>query len=243
MAKFGKLIGAGLGFVTGGPLGALLGFFIGSVFDNVETVTVRRNPGSTSHSGRGDFMFSLTVLATAIMKADGKVTRTELDFVKTFLRKNFGEEATREALQMIKELYTHDIPLVEVCAQIRNNMDTPSRTQLLYFLFGIAKSDGTVCEDEIKLLSNIASMLGIDTMTFNSIKSMYYDDLNSAYQTLGVSSDATNEELKKAYRKTAMENHPDKVGHLGEDVRKAAEEKFTSINLAYEKIKKQRGIN
>lgn len=243
MAKFGKLIGAGLGFVTGGPLGALLGFFIGSMFDNVETVTVKRTPGSTSQSGRGDFMFSLTVLATAIMKADGKITRTELDFVKTFLRRNFGEEATREALQMIKELYTHDIPLAEVCAQIKNNMDTPSRTQLLYFLFGIAKSDGAVCEYEIKLLANIASMLGIDTVTFNSIKSMYYDDLNSAYQTLGVSSDVTNEELKKAYRKTAMENHPDKVGHLGEDVRKAAEEKFTSINLAYEKIKKQRGIN
>lgn len=243
MAKFGKWIGAGLGFVTGGPLGALLGFFIGSMFDNVETITVNRTPGSPPQSGRGDFMFSLTVLATAIMKADGKITRTELDFVKAFLRKNFGDEATREALQMIKELYTHDIPLAEVCAQIRNNMDTPLRTQLLYFLFGIAKSDGTVCEDEIKLLSSIASMLGIDTVTFNSIKSMYYDDLNSAYQTLAVSSDVTNEELKKAYRKIAMENHPDKVGHLGEDVRKAAEEKFTSINLAYEKIKKQRGIN
>ena len=86
-------------------------------------------------------------------------------------------------------------------------------------------------------------MMGIDTVTFNSIKSMYYDDLDSAYQTLGVSSNVSDEELKKAYRKIAMENHPDKVGHLGEDVRKAAEEKFTSINLAYDKIKKQRGIS
>ena len=122
-------------------------------------------------------------------------------------------------------------------------MDTPSRTQLLYFLFGIAKADGSVCEQEIRLLTNIAMMMGIDTVTFNSIKSMYYDDLDSAYQTLGVSSNVSDEELKKAYRKIAMENHPDKVGHLGEDVRKAAEEKFTSINLAYDKIKKQRGIS
>ena len=243
MAKFGKWIGAGIGFVTGGPLGALLGLFIGSMFDNIKVMPVNQAPGEMHRTGRGDFMFSLTVLATAMMKADGKITRIELDFVKAFLRRNFGDEATLEALQMIKELSKREIPLADVCQQIRFNMDTPARTQLLYFLFGIAQADGSVCEPEIKLLTNIATMLGIDNVTFNSIKSMYYDDLDSAYQTLGVNSSVSDEELKRAYRKIALENHPDKVGHLGEDVRKAAEEKFTSINLAYDKIKKQRGIN
>lgn len=243
MAKFGKWIGAGLGFTMGGPLGALLGLFIGSMFDNVNVLNVNQLPGHTpGTSGRGDFMFSLIVLATAIMKADEKITRTELDYVKAFLKKNFGEEATLEALKMIKTLSTQAIPVEEVCNQIRYNMDTPSRTQLLYFLFGVAKSDGSVCEKEIKVLENIAYQLGIDQTTFSSIKSMYYDDLDSAYQTLGVNSNATEEELKKAYRKMAIENHPDKVGHLGDDIRKAAEEKFTTINLAYEKIKKQRGF-
>lgn len=243
MAKFGKWIGAGLGFAMYGPLGALFGVFIGSMFDNIKVVDLNNTSGDAAQSsGRGDFMFSLTVLATAIMNADGKITRTELDYIKSFLKKNFGEEATMEALSMMKELKDKDIPLADVCNQIRNNMAIASRTQMLYFLFGLAKSDGTVCEKEISLLENIAAQLGIDRTTFNSIKSMYYDDLDSAYQTLGVDKNADDAGIKKAYRKMALENHPDKVGHLGEDIRKAAEEKFTLINVAYEKIKKQRGF-
>lgn len=248
MAKYGKWIGAGLGFVLGGgPLGALIGLFIGSIFDASDEVATYANSRKTVNpyrqSGRGDFMFCLSVLATAIMKADGRIMRSELEYVKEFLKRNFGMEATREAMVMLKELSTKEIPVAEVCSQIRYNMDSASRVQLLYFLFGIAKADGTVSPEEIKLLETIALQMGIDTATFRSVKSMYYDDLDSAYQILGIDSHASNEEVKKAYRKMAIENHPDKVSHLGEDIRKAAEEKFTQINAAYEKIKKQRGIN
>ena len=245
MIKFGKWIGAGLGLALGGPLGGLLGLLIGNAIDNKQTEPLNSNgtPGTPPVSGRGDFLFSLTVLATAIMKADGRIMRSELDYVKEFLKHNFGLEATREAMNIIKKLSTHEIPLADVCNQIRYNMDIAARTQLLYFLFGIAKADNAVSDPEIRLLENISDMLGINRTSFNSIKSMYYDDLESAYQILGITSTATPEEIKKAYRKMALENHPDKVGHLGEDIRKAAEEKFTQINVAYEKIKKQRNIN
>lgn len=249
MAKYGKWIGAGLGFAMGGPLGALLGLFIGSIVDNTE---VQLNTGPTGpippnpyrgRSGRGDFMFSLIVLATAVMKADGRIMRSELDYVKAFLKQNFGTEATREAMTMLKKLTQENIPLEEVGRQIGLHMDYSSKVQLLYFLFGIAKADGQVSTAEVEVLEHISDLLQIDRTTFMSTKAMYYDDLDSAYQVLGINSTATDEEVKKAYRKIAMENHPDKVGHLGEDIRKAAEEKFTQINVAYEKIKKQRGMN
>lgn len=228
----------------GGPIGALFGFFIGSTFDSTTVVTSGPvNDPASRPTGRGDFLLSLVVLATALMKADGKVTRNELDYVKKFFRDNFGLEGEREALAIIKDLLNKNIEVEQVCNQIRMNMNVYSRTQLLYFLFGLAKADGVVCNHEISLLDKISDLLGIDATTYQSIKSMYYDDLNSAYSILGINSTATNEEVKKAYRKMALENHPDKVGYMGEDIRKAAEKKFMAINEAYEKIKKQRGIN
>ena len=180
MAKYGKWIGAGLGFVMGGPIGALFGYFIGSTFDTATVVT--SGPGNdpgTRPTGRGDFLLSLVVLATALMKADGKVTRNELDYVKKFFRDNFGLEGEREALAIIKDLLNKDIEVEQVCTQIRMNMNVYSRTQLLYFLFGLAKADGMVCKYEISLLDKIANLLGIDSTTYQSTKAMYYDDLNS----------------------------------------------------------------
>ena len=66
--------------------------------------------------------------------------------------------------------------------------------------------------------------------------------LDDCYKILEVSPDATDEEVKKAYRVAAMKHHPDKVSHLGEDVRKKAEEKFAKVNEAYDKIKAARGM-
>ena len=244
MAKYGKWIGAGLGFAMGGPIGALFGFFIGSTFDSATVITNQQNPQDPASrpTGRGDFLFSLVVLATALMKADGKVTKGELEYVKRFFRDNFGAEGEREALAIIKDLLDKEIAIDQVAMQIRVNMNVYSRTQLLYFLFGLAKADGNVCNREIDLLDRIAALLGIDSTTYQSIKAMYYDNSDSAYQILGITPSATDEEVKKAYRKMATENHPDKVGYMGEDIRKAAEKKFMAINEAYEKIKKQRGL-
>jgi len=119
----------------------------------------------------------------------------------------------------------------------------PLRLQLLHYLFGISMADGHVHPSETDVIKLIASYLGINQKDFESIKAMFIKDTKSAYSILEITPDATDEEVKKAYRKMALKYHPDKVSHIGEDIQKAAKEKFQQLNAAYEAIKKERGIS
>jgi len=233
MAKIGKWIGGGLGFTLGGPLGALAGFFLGSVFDEAENI-LQKPEDLTSKKvqiTQGDYMFSLLVLVTAVLKADGKILRSELDYVKEFLKRNFGPEGAKQALIILKDLTRQNIPVTDVCIQIRKFVDHSSRLQLVHFLFGIANADGVLHPDELKLIHHIATTLGISDADYISIEAMFVPKTDWAYHILEVQEQATNEEIKKAYRKMALKFHPDKVSYLGEDVQKAANEMFNTLNF------------
>lgn len=243
MGKFAKWIGGGLGFVFGGPIGGLLGFFLGSVVDGTsvrweQTGGERRVYRTTP----GDFGMSLIVLIAAVMKADGKVLRSELDYVKRFFVTQFGPETAQEALQMLRDLLRQNIPLRDVCTQIRQNMDYPSRLQLIHILWNISAADNRFETAETNVIKTIADYLGITQGDYDSIRNMFIPSTDAAYRVLEVERTATDEELKTAYRKMALKYHPDKVNHLGEDFRKNAEEKFKAVNEAWDKIKKERNI-
>jgi dnaJ domain protein len=133
------------------------------------------------------------------------------------------------------------------CVEIRLHMNTSQRLQLLNYLVIIAKVDGTVSPEEVTVLKEIASYLGLseqDVISMLNLESGSTStvDIEYAYKVLGISSSATDEEVKIAYRKMALRHHPDRVSALGEDVRKAAEKKFQEINEAKERIFKARGI-
>jgi len=244
MAKIGKWIGSGLGFTLAGPLGALAGFVLGSLFDETEIVLNKSEDiaGKKMQITQGDYMFSLLVLVTAVLKADGKILRSELDYVKEFLKRNFGAEGAKQALIILKDLTQQNIPVTDVCIQIRKFVDHSSRLQLVHFLFGIANADGVLHPDELRLIQHIATTLGISPSDYNSIEAMFVPKTDWAYNILEIKEQATNEEVKKAYRKMALKYHPDKVSYLGEDVQKAASEKFQKLNEAYLAICKERGI-
>lgn len=245
--KFGKWLGGGLGWALGGPLGGVLGFALGSAFD-AASVTVQTNGRTTYSSGRmaphvGDFAASLLVLSAAVMKSDGKTLKSELDFVRNFLAHQFGEEHAQQQILLLKEILKQDIPLQDVCFQIKQYMPHSERLQIIHYLFGISKADGHVHELELKTINTIANYLGINAADFNSLKAMYFRDVNSDYLILEIEPSAPDEEVKKAYRKMAVKFHPDKVAALGDDVQKAANEKFQKVQNAYENIKKQRGFS
>lgn len=235
---YGKWIGGGLGWAFGGPIGGILGFAFGRMFEDMRS-------GIYSQEGRtlqGDFKMSLLVLSAAVMKADGSVKRSELDYVKRFLVKNFGVESAESSVLMLREILKQSIDVQEVSRQIGSFMDYPSRLQLLHYLFGIAQADGSLPDVEVRLIATIAAYMGVSPSDFDSIKAMFVKETDSAYKILEILPTASDDEIKKAYRDMALKYHPDKVSHLGEDVHKAAEQKFKEVSSAYDKIKKQRAI-
>lgn len=238
MAKFGKWILGGLGWAFGGPIGGLIGFMVGTAIDETQIKAIDR----TGKTHSGDVSVSLLVLVAAIMKADGKVVRSELDYVKKFWIQNFGTEHARQSMLILRDLVKKDIPVADVCQQIRSHTNQATRLELMHLLFAVALADGHLHTTEDNMIRQIAGFLGIQQPDLESIRAMFVKDNTSAYKILEISKNASDEEVKKAYRKMATKLHPDKVSHLGEEYQRDAKEKFQKVVNAYEEIKKERGI-
>lgn len=253
---YGKWIGGIVGFMAAGPLGALAGYAIGSLLENgIDNADASQSTYDRQTYGqRNSFLFSLLVMASYIIKADGKVMHSEMEFVRQFLRVNFGEAAVAEGNQILLNLFEQrkrmdannpsafKNTIYECGVQIKNNLGYEERLQLLSFLAKIAQSDGNVCQSEIEALKEVALAMGLSAKEVESMLNLGGDTLEQAYKVLEIESTATDDEVKAAYRKLALKHHPDKVATLGEDVKKAAEEKFQQINNAKERIYKARGM-
>ena len=186
---------------------------------------------------------SIIVLSAAIMKVDGAVMRSELNYVKRFFVKQFGEDAAIANIKILQGVLKQDINIYDVCRQINRNMNMPSKRLLLQYLFGVANADNSIAAAELDLLQLIAQYIGLSTADFESIKAMFVvKETVDYYSVLGITRDATDEEVRKAYKSMAVKHHPDKVSYLGEEAQKAAQEKFIKIQEAYEHIKLERGM-
>jgi len=241
MGNYAKWLGGSLGWVVGGPIGGLLGFVVGSMFDSTKVQPSTRTSRGV-RTTQGDFAMSLLVLVAAVMKADGKIVKSELNYVKQFFIRQFGQESAKQALRMLKDLLKQEIPVRDVCLQIGRNMDYSSRLQLLHLLFNISLSDSKIHPKEIEIVERISEYMRVTSTDFLSIKNMFVPETDSLYKILEIESTASDEELKTAFRRMAKKYHPDKVSHLGDDFRKTAGEKFRKVNDAYEKIKKERSL-
>ena len=289
-----KWIGGFLGWMVGGPLGLLAGLFIGSMFDSDDSTASIGGGGYTGSRGytgsgytpggggydagqRNSFLFSMMVLTSYIIKADGKVMHSEMEYVRQFLRQNFGGDAETQGNQILKRLFEEQDRMAakdpnafrkiiqDSCRQMARNMDEGMLQQLLYFLVLVAKADGKVPDAELRALYEVAQYLGLSASDVDSMLHMSGGytgsgnrsgnsgsnnsgparnemSLDDAYKILGVSPSASDDEVKAAYRKMALKHHPDRVATLGDDVRKAAEQKFKEIGQAKDKVYAARGL-
>ena len=234
-----KLLWGGLGWVFAGPIGAILGYTYASMSDDRSSQWAQPR----SQTKHGDFVISVLVLFAKVMKADGQLLKSELDYVKKFLRQQFGVQQTKELMVVFKDILDQEYPLKDVCRQIQRSMDHPSRLELIHILYGLSASDGHVHPDEVRVIQAIANYLNINNNDYESIKAMFARDEEASYRVLEISKSASNAELKRAFRKMANKYHPDKVSHLGKEMQKLAEEKFKAVNDAYQQIKKDRHIS
>lgn len=209
-----------------------------------------------------DFLENLLILSADVIKADGHFRRSELDYLRNFFSQNLGPVQAQLALNRLREILQENHNTVYVCETIRSNTTIHERLLVLQFLFGLADADGTLHPDEISRIEKISILLGISRSDYESVKAMFmggaysrgsYSSSNGSsgyrshsiendYKILEISPDATDEEVKKAYRAMAKKYHPDRVAHLGEEMRKQAEEKFARMTDAYDRIKKSRGM-
>ncbi len=264
---FGKWIGGYLGWSAFGPIGALIGFIVGTIFDAATdgdgtprlegsggssfTGNTRQTRGNTREGDRNSFLLSMLVLAAYIIRADGRVMHSEMEVVRGVLRQNFGEEGAKQGEEILRQLFDEEKrmgspqfrqKIQDSCRQIVSHMDYSGRLQLLSFLVMIAQADGYVPQSEVNALRDVAQWIQIPVSEVDSMLHLKGDSLEDAYKVLGLTPQATDEEVRKTYRRLALEHHPDRVAKLGDDVRKAAEKKFQEINAAKERIYKARGL-
>ncbi|MBO4751276.1 MAG: TerB family tellurite resistance protein [Bacteroidales bacterium] len=181
-----KWILAGLGWAVGGPIGGIIGYFIGYSISSsfkkdddaprIDTSSDETYNRTSNHRGpyrntgtSADVHAALLVLIAAVMKADGEVKRSELDYVKRFLSKNYDSMKAREMLLMLRDIVKRNIPVHDVCQQIKVNTDYTTRYHMVDFLCGLAGADGDFDIKEHSIIRTIVVGLGINAADFASI--------------------------------------------------------------------------
>ena len=235
-----SIIGAGLGWTLLGPIGAIIGGVIGSKLDD----KLIPSKGPRQQTSREDFYASLIIIFAFVIKADRKIDKNEVEYVKQYLMKSVSDtNFVQELMYLFKQVLEKDIDIEPVSRQISQHMDIPSRIQLIHLLFNLSLSDGSIDEAEKDAIQRITLGVGLNNLDYESIYASYFQKTDDAfYKILEISPDAGDEEVKQAYKRQALLYHPDKVSHLGKDLVATAEEKFKVINEAYQTIRSERGM-
>ncbi len=235
MAKYEKWLGAGLGFVVGGPMGSMIGYAAGEQIG--KPAKKYSNTANTS-----EFETNLILLASALIKADGRVTREELDFVRSFFTDHFDPVHIEEKMAILHHCLERQYNTRKACDDLRISASMSTRVQILHFLFDIAIADTDLSQRERDTIFVIAGWLNINDIDFDRIRQSYIAEVKR-YNIFGLPHTATFEEIKAAYRRLVLEYHPDRNIDLPPAQQKALAAKFRQVQDAFEQIRAERGID
>jgi DnaJ like chaperone protein len=238
-----KWIAAFLGYSFFRFPGALLGFIIGGVVERFFSSSRSWSEVGSQRPTNAAFQLNLLALAATVIKADGSVKQQELQFVRNFFITNYGSQMASTIFEKFNEEVKKERQNIPELTQIFNQRAPyETRLQILHFLFGVANADGSISQTELSKVEQIAAALGIRPSDMESIKAMFVKATDSAYKILEISSSASDDEVKKAYRTMAKKYHPDKLQSKDPALIKGAQEKFLKVQEAYEAIQKERGL-
>ncbi len=260
MAITGKLLGALIGSIAG-PLGTIIGGFIGHLFDRASeerqflgAAEGARSaadawPGSADPVSQAqiNFLTCLIGLSIAVAEADGRVKVSHVEIMKAFFRSNFAFPSVDQDLlqRLIDEMFRNrdriDVP--GLCSYYAAVSAAEGRMLLLRLLFQIAGADARgVSPAEEAVIRRISQLLGLGEHLYRQARAEFVRESGGAWEVLGLSPDASVDDVKAAYRQLSLQNHPDKVASLGPEFVKVAEEKFKAIQEAYEEIRREKGF-
>ena len=240
-----KWFAAFVGFMFYGFRGAILGFIIGSLIDMLS----RSRGGSfrvftqEQQVTPGDFELHLLSLSAIVIKADGKISQQEMDYVRNYFVQAYGKDRANAVFRTFNEVAKNrELDEARIAQFLVVRTQYATRLQIIHFLFSIANADGSVSQAEAVKIRQIAGYLRIGTKDYESLHAMFFKTTDNAYKILEIEKSATDAEVKKAFRTMAKKYHPDKIQHMDEAYIKGAEEKFRKVQEAYEQIQKERGM-
>ena len=256
-----------LGYATAEVPGLIFGILLGVFICRIVGVTTNKW-ASESDSGylkkiNNKVLEAITKLSYIIMKADDCISESELYTFRDYMLQNFGAGAAADAIEYMKYLQYQKNTSQKAAHILHTKLNYTEKMQIMQYLFQLAAADGEMHAKELEVLGQIADEMQILPTDFLYLKNAYnymYNrrysssqnqysssprrsgSLSEAYAVLGMKISDSDAEVKAAYRRLAIANHPDKVQHLGETAHNEAEKRFSLINEAYNKIKKERGI-
>ncbi|MCU7915783.1 MAG: co-chaperone DjlA [Candidatus Thiodiazotropha sp. (ex Gloverina cf. vestifex)] len=266
MSWWGKLVGGAFGYMLGGPLGAVLGAALGHRFDKgiqgLPEDRVARGPGDQERVQAAFFTTTFSVMGH-LAKADGRVSQDEIRLAQAVMSQmSLSDEMRQTAIKLFNEGKSADFPLDDVIEQFRRECH---RRQTLIQMFmeiqiQAAFADGQMDQQEESVLLHICRLMHVSEFTFRLLVQRVRAEahyagtgaggraqpkplsLEDAYDILNVSANATDKEVKRAYRRLMSQHHPDKLVSKGlpEEMMKMAAKKTDEIKKAYERVKEAR---